>query len=45
MASGGRGLESMHLWPAWDVMGDWTTRCIIVENWLKVPLPAAGDQK
>ena len=45
MASGGRGLEIMHLWPAWDVMGDWTTRCIKVENWLKVPLPAAGDQK
>jgi hypothetical protein len=45
MASGGRGLEIMHLWPAWDVMGDWTTRCIKVENWLKVPLPAADDQK
>ena len=45
IASGGRGLEIMHLWPAWDVMGDWTTRCIKVENWLNVPLPAAGDQK
>jgi hypothetical protein len=38
VATGGRGLEIMHLWPAWDVMGDWTTRCIEVENWLDVPV-------
>ena len=38
VACGGRGLENMHLWPSWDVMGDWTTRCIAVENWLDVPL-------
>ena len=37
-AAGGRGLEIMHLWPSWDVMGDWTARCIEVENWLDVPL-------
>lgn len=35
---GGRGLELMHLWPDWDVMGDWTTRCLAVEDWMAVPL-------
>jgi hypothetical protein len=38
VAHGGRGLENMHIWPSWDVMGDWTTRCIEVENWFEVPL-------
>jgi hypothetical protein len=28
----------MHLWPDWDVMGDWTTRCLAVEDWMAVPL-------
>jgi len=44
VASGGRGLELMHLWPTWDVMGDWTTRCIKVGNWLDVPLSPVSDQ-
>lgn len=36
--AGGRGMENMHYWPSWDVMGDWTTRCVEVENWMDVPL-------
>jgi|694.fasta_scaffold119568_2 hypothetical protein len=43
VACGGRGLENMHLWPSWDVMGDWTTRCIAVENWLDVPLSSETE--
>jgi hypothetical protein len=35
----------MHLWPAWDVMGDWTTRCIKVGNWLDVPLSDVSHQE
>ena len=38
-ASGGQGLENMHYWEPWDVMGDWTTRCLEVEDWLHVPRP------
>jgi len=41
--AGGRGLENMHCWPAWDVIGDWTTRCLEVENWLDVPLADLTD--
>jgi len=37
-ASGGRGMENMHYRPAWDAMGDWTTRCLEVENWMDAPL-------
>jgi outer membrane protein assembly factor BamB len=37
-SSGGRGLWLMHLWPEWDVMGDWTTHCIKVDDWMDVPL-------
>jgi hypothetical protein len=36
-SSGGRGLWLMHIWPEWDVMGDWTTRCIEVADWMDVP--------
>jgi len=36
-ASGGRGMENMHYWPTWDVMGDWTTRCIEVADWMDLP--------
>jgi hypothetical protein len=43
--SDGRGLENMHLWPDWDVMGDWTTRCLRVEDWMKVPISLNGDSK
>lgn len=42
-ASGGRGMENMHYWPAWDVMGDWTTRCLEVENWFDIPLAGFFD--
>lgn len=41
-ATGGRGLEAMHHYPRWDVMGDWTTRAVEVEDWMKVPL-AGGN--
>ena len=35
--TGGQGMENMHMWNSWDVMGDWTTRCIEVEDWMDVP--------
>jgi len=35
--SGGRGMEFMHLWSEWDVMGDWTTRAVLVERTMEVP--------
>ena len=37
-ATGGRGLQAMHYYEPWDVMGDWTTRAIEVEDWLNIPL-------
>jgi len=37
-ATGGRGLETMHHYPRWDVMGDWTTRAVEAEDWMNVPL-------
>ena len=37
-ASGGRGMENQHSWESWDMMGDWTTRCIKVQDWMNVPL-------
>ena len=37
-ASGGRGMENQHSWKSWDFMGDWTTRCIKVQDWMNVPL-------
>lgn len=37
-ALGGRGLENQHIWEPWDVMGDWTTRCVRVGDWMEVPL-------
>lgn len=38
-AIGGRGLEAMHLYEPYDVMGNWTQRAIEVKSWLDVPLP------
>jgi len=37
-ATGGRGLQAMHYYEPWDVMGDWTTRAVEVEDWLDIPL-------
>ena len=37
-ASGGRGMEAMHYYETWDVMEDWTTRAVEVEDWMNVPL-------
>ncbi len=42
-ASGGRGLEAMHYYGAWDVMGDWTTRAVEVEDWMDVPIAEATE--
>lgn len=37
-ATGGRGLEAMHYYEPWDVMGDWTSRAVEVEDWMALPL-------
>ena len=36
--TGGRGLEAMHYYPRWDVLGDWTARAVETEDWMNVPL-------
>jgi hypothetical protein len=41
-AGGGRGMENQHYWNTWDVMGDWTTRCIKVADWMDTPLGQAS---
>jgi hypothetical protein len=43
-ASGGRGLEVHHVWEPWDVMGDWTTRALKVENWMDVPFTESATR-
>lgn len=37
-AGGGRGLEALHHHEHWNVLGDWTTRAVEVEDWTNVPL-------
>ena len=37
-ATGGRGLEAMHHDEHWDVMNDWTTHAVEVEDWMDVSL-------
>ena len=37
-ATGGRGMETYVRYGRWDVMGDWTTRAVEVEDWMDVPL-------
>jgi hypothetical protein len=41
-AWGGRGLESAGapswFFPAWDTVGDWSTKAVEAENWLDIPL-------
>ena len=37
-ATGVRGLQAMYYYQPWDVMGDWTTRAVEVEDWLNIPL-------
>ena len=36
-------LEAMHYYGAWDVMGDWTTRAVEVEDWMDVPIAEATE--
>ena len=33
-----RGMETYVQYDRWDVMGDWTTRAVEVENWMDVTL-------